>query len=242
MMRSAIKVATIGWTFIFLFFINNHLTAQMAHVYEFKSISNGLLSINGKGDNAIWNQANTLTSFMYPWNEGNPPPMTFQGLHDKDWIYGLYRVHDPKKILIYTDNNKKSDVLASDRVEIFFRKDDKMETYYGLELDPKGRIYDYRAHYHRQFNPDWTWPKGQLIVKAELNPEGYTLEFAVSKKSLKKLGMIKGDVIEGGLYRGECVQLNGDKAEFKWISWVKPDSETPNFHIPSSFGILKLMK
>ena len=71
---------------------------------------------------------------------------------------------------------------------------------------------------------------------------GSTLEFALSKKSLKKFGLLKRNKIQAGLYRGECIELKDGKAEFKWISWVKPDSKTPDFHIPSSFGLLVLGK
>jgi hypothetical protein len=217
------------------------LFAQMTKTYEVKSIAADALSINGKGDNPIWKQANILSDFQYPWDEGSPPSMTFQALHDRDFLYGLYRVDDPKKILIYQQNNTKREVLTSDRVEIFFRKDDKMDPYYGLELDAAARIYDQEGHFHRKFNSDWTWPAGQLSVKSEINPKGYTLEFAISKKSLLELGLLQQNKIEAGLYRGECIQLTGNKAEFKWISWVKPDSKTPDFHIPSSFGILFLI-
>lgn len=213
-----------------------NLIGQEMKTYELQKIPVNKLFINGNGDNPIWNQAHVLSDFSYPWNEGSPPPLTFQGLHDRDYIYGLYRVHDSKKIHVYRSKDDKKEILSSDRVEIFFRKNEKMETYHGLELDALGRIYDYKAHYHRDFHPEWSWPSGHLIVKARITDDGYTLEFAVSKKSLKKLGMLHGSQFDAGLYRGEVVRLEGDQAEFKWISWVKPDSETPNFHIPSSFG------
>ncbi|MEP7323821.1 MAG: sugar-binding protein [Saprospiraceae bacterium] len=229
--------------FIIPGFLSIHLLSDlMTKTYEVKSITKGALNINGKGDNSIWNQANVLSDFQYPWNEGTPPTMTFQALHDRDYLYGLYRVVDPKKILIYQLNNSKREILSSDRVEIFFRKNEKMDPYYGLELDAAGRIYDQEAYYHRKFNADWTWPAGELKVKAEVNSTGYTLEFAISKKSLIKLGLLKDNTIEAGLYRGECIELEGNQAEFKWISWVKPDSQTPDFHIPSSFGMLILEK
>ena len=55
--------------------------------------------------------------------------------------------------------------------------------------------------------------------------------------------MYKDDnILKAGLYRGEYVTLPNGKIDTKWISWVMPDSEEPDFHIPSSFGILKLGK
>ncbi len=214
--------------------------AQKTKNYAVNAIQTDQLIINGLGDNPLWQKAEILADFIYPWNEGSPPAMSFQGLHDQDYLYGLYKVIDPKKILIFQNTNHKKEVLASDRVEIFFRKNDKMDPYYGLEMDPLTRIYDYRARYQRKFRQEWSWPEGEVTVKATINDTGYILEFAISKKSLRTFDLIKNNKIEAGLYRGECVQLEGDKAEFKWISWVKPDSETPNFHIASSFGVLEL--
>ena len=128
----------------------------------------------------------------------------------KAYIYGLYKVIDPKKILIFQNTNHKKEVLASDRVEIFFRKNDKMDPYYGLEMDPLTRIYDYRARYQRKFRQEWSWPEGEVTVKATINDTGYILEFAISKKSLRTFDLIKNNKIEAGLYRGECVQLEMD--------------------------------
>ncbi len=209
-------------------------------VYRVNKINDQEMVLSGKGDHPAWSKANKLTDFSYPWNEGSPPPMAFYGLHDEHWFYGLYVVQDPKKILLYTDKNTKHDVLKSDRVEIFMRKNDKMDPYYGMEMDPLGRNYDYIARHYRNSDNTWTWPSGDIQLKTNSTAEGYTLEFALSKKSLKKFGLLKRNKIQAGLYRGECIGLTDDKADFKWISWVKPDSKTPDFHIPSSFGLLEL--
>ncbi len=216
------------------------MDAQQTPLYQVHFIDSYALDINGKGDNTIWLKAPKLTSFIYPWNEGSPPSMSFQSLHNTKWLYGLYIVMDTKPIISYTDQNAKTDVLASDRVEIFLRKNKKMNPYYALELDSKGRIFDNEARYHRSFNQNWTWPQGELIVKTNAFSNGYSLEFAISKKSLRKLGLLNKNRIQAGLFRGECISLKGREAEFKWISWVRPDSPTPDFHIPSSFGVLIL--
>jgi hypothetical protein len=195
--------------------------------------------VTGKGDDPQWKYAIELTDFIYPWEKETPPFTSFKALHSKDWLYLLYKVKDEHiKVLVKT--NEKLEVVSSDRVEIFFRKDDQMLPYYGLELDPHGRVYDYMAEYHRIFTPTWSWPAGGLIVKANMINDGYTVEVAISKKSLKQLELLKGNRIEAGLYRGDCVEITEDNSKIKWISWVRPDSPTPNFHIPSSFGILEL--
>jgi hypothetical protein len=112
--------------------------------------------------------------------------------------------------------------------------------YYCLELDPNGRVLDYKAEYYRKFNTEWSWPTGQLVVKASRKAEDYKVEVAIRKESLRGLGVLKGSKLEAGLYRGDCLSLNGDQASMSWISWMNPKSETPDFHIPSSFGCLIL--
>ena len=207
--------------------------------YAVKNIGDKEIIINGKGDNQLWENAIALTDFIYPWENETPPLTSFKALHSKDWLYCLYNVKDDN-MNVYVKTNEKSEVVYSDRVEIFFRKDAQLSPYYGLELDPHGRVYDYQAEYHRKFTSTWSWPAGQLIVKANIVEGGYTVEIAISKKSLKSLGLLKGKIIEAGLYSGDCVEITEDNSKIKWISWVRPDSPTPNFHIPSSFGVLEL--
>jgi len=207
--------------------------------YSVNNIKDKEIIVTGKGDDPIWKNAMELTDFIYPWENETPPFTSFKALHSNDWFYCLYEVKD-EHINVFVKTNEKSEVVYSDRVEIFFRKDDKMLPYYGLELDPNGRTYDYMVEYHRKFVPDWSWPAGQLIVKANKVNDGYTVEVAISKKSLKQLELLKGNMLESGVYRGDCVEITEDNSKIKWISWVRPDSPTPDFHIPSSFGMLKL--
>ena len=77
-------------------------------------------------------------------------------------------------------------------------------------------------------------------MKASRTKDGYNVEVAIRKESLVKLGLLKNNKLEAGLFRGECVSLEGDQANMSWISWLKPTSETPDFHIPSAFGTLVL--
>jgi hypothetical protein len=61
---------------------------------------------------------------------------------------------------------------------------------------------------------------------------------AIRKESLVKLGLLKNNKLEAGLFRGECVSLEGDQANMSWISWMKPTSETPDFTYLSAFGTI----
>lgn len=206
--------------------------------YTVKRIQKELL-ITGKGDDPLWKQADELSSFFYPWEKEEAPFTSFKALHSDDWLYCVFWVVD-EKIFTYEEKKDKTDVLKSDRVEIFFKQEDNTAPYYGLEMDPLGRVYDYQAAFTRKFNPDWVWPAGQLVIKTSRTGDGYIVEIAISKSSLKSLGLLTGKTLNAGLYRAECVDLVGKKATMKWISWIRPDSPTPDFHIPSSFGRLTL--
>lgn len=198
------------------------------------------IAITGNGDAPQWSGASVLSDFSYPWESGQQPsPTSFKALHNEHWLYCLFEVHD-NNVNIYTDKHEKREVVWSDRAEIFFKIDDQLTPYYCLELDPSGRILDYKGEHYRKFDFQWTWPAGGLIVKTHRTAQGYTIELAISKQSLTSLGVLKNNTLQAGLYRADCISLKGKDATFKWISWIRPDSETPDFHIASSFGILKL--
>ena len=208
--------------------------------YTVKKLPVEEIVITGKGDSPQWKNAIELVDFTYPWESEKAPLTSFKALHSNDWLYLFYQVKD-ENVQVLVKANAKIEVIYSDRVEIFLRKNAAMAPYYGLELDPNGRIYDYEAELPRKFNDQWTWPTGQLIVKANRNPDGYSVEVAIGKESLKQLGLLNGSKIEAGLFRGECTELiDGSELKIKWISWITPDSKTPNFHIPSAFGMLLL--
>lgn len=215
-------------------------TKNKVKTYSIKKIEGQEILINGKGDSEQWKNAIGISDFTYPWEKETPPLTSFKAMHSKDWLYLLYNVKD-ENVQVLVKSNAKIEVIYSDRVEIFFRKDETMSPYYGLELDPHGRVYDYEATFHRQFNDQWTWPAGHLKVMAHLTKDGYAVEVAISKESLKQLGLMKGNKLEAGLFRGNCIEMiEGKDSKIKWISWVRPDSVTPNFHIPSAFGLLVL--
>lgn len=206
--------------------------------YAVKKITEDL-HVTGRGSDPLWKNAAALSDFHYPWEKESPPATTFRALHNQTWVYCLFEVTD-HQVYIFRDKDDKTEVAASSRAEIFFRIDEKLTPYYCLELDPAGRVFDYKATWYRKFDTEWSWPWNQLIVKTHRTKDGYTVEAAVSKASLTELGLLKGNTLQAGLYRGDCVPDSKGERDFKWISWVIPGSETPDFHIPSSFGTLTL--
>jgi len=200
------------------------------------------IEITGEGTDQAWEQAQILTDFTYPWREETAPQTTFRSLWDDTYLYFLYRAEDPD-IVTKKRGLGERDAVDSDRVEIFFKSDDNMDPYYALEMDALGRVLDTQGRYHRNIDYNWNWPEGHFVLKASIDSEGYWVEGSITWESLRQLGMYKDDhMLKAGLYRGEYANLEDGAIDIKWISWVMPDSPTPDFHIPSSFGVLELVE
>lgn len=208
-------------------------------VYEVNKIDSPF-QLSGNGTAEAWNSANVLTEFSYPWREENAPLTEFKALYDETHFYFLYRAIDPDIITKEGALAEKA-ALNSDRIELFFKGIDDTQPYYSLELDALGRTLDTKATFGQKVDFDWTWPANQLIVKSSMDEHGYWVEGSISFASLRNLGLYHDDnILRTGLYRAEYITGPNGRVSPKWISWIKPDSKTPNFHIPSSFGTLVL--
>ena len=222
-----------------LFSLNS--AADNLKTYELKK-TEAKIHVTGYGTDPHWEKANLLTDFTYPWRDESAPHTSFRGMWDEETFYFLYRATDPD-IILKKSGLEEKDAVQSDRVEIFFKADDKMDPYYALEMDALGRLLDTEGRYPRNIDFDWDWPEGEMVLKASIDEEGYWVEGAISFKSLRMLGLYKDDrILKAGLYRGEYNSMEDGKIETKWISWIIPNSSKPNFHIPSSFGILKMVE
>ena len=187
-----------------------------------------------------WDDALVLRGFSYPWSAQPPPGMSFRALWDDERFYFRFDV-ETTRALTYVHINNKIEVVDSDRVEIFLRCNDQLDPYYCLEMDPLGRVLDYRARFYRKFEYEWQWPgENQLQVKSNYRKSGYIVEGYITIASLKELNLLNNNELQAGLFRGECLKMRDPQSSFAWISWVKPESVRPDFHIPSSFGVIRL--
>lgn len=228
------------FTSFFAIFSIMSCSKSVLKTYQVKKIDRPI-ELTGRGQDVLWDQAIPLTDFSYPWREETAPATTFKALWTDSHFFFLYRAADTE-IITKERGLGERDPVDSDRVEIFFKANDKMDPYYALEMDALGRLLDTEGRYHRNIDFDWNWPEGELVLQASRDNSGYVVEGSISFASLEELGMYKGDnELQAGLYRGEYVTDDKGEIATKWISWVMPDSETPDFHIPSSFGLLKLI-
>jgi hypothetical protein len=195
--------------------------------------------LDGKPTEPVWRQVPAEESFAFPWKEEKPPKTEFRAFLSKDTLYLLFEASD-SDIVLFDDEDERV-VEREDRVEVFFTIDADLKEYYCFEVDPSGRVMEYRASHYRQF--DYEWEFEGLKAAAHRHSSGYSVEMAISLRAFEELGfppLKEGARLRTGLFRAEFQHGQGGEVEEGWMSWCRPDSETPDFHIPSSFGFLAM--
>ena len=208
---------------------------QEINTYNVNLIEKNQLNISGKGDDVLWNKAAILDNFVSPWNTDKKSEIIFKALWDRENLFFNFTVFDTEIHIEKKDDSVES-IGNSDRVELFFRPDDSLNPYYCLEIDTCSRILDFIAQPNSNFDFNWDWPQNNLKVKSSINADSFIVEGSISIKSLKRFNLINNNIIETGVFRAKYKKTQNKTFEPTWITWVNPNTETPNFHISSSFG------
>lgn len=191
------------------------------------------ITVDGKAND--WKIPCAVKGFIAPWNGNDYDQTKFYACHNDKYLYLLYEVKD--STLTYNDGKTEDSVGNEDRVEFFISKDNKMSTYYGAEIDPQGKVMDYEAHFYRKC--DYSWNYKGLILGHQIGKHSYTMEVAIPMKELKELGLISPEgKIHMGVFRADY--YGSEMNQVVWRPWIVPDAKKPDFHIPSSLGILEL--
>ena len=219
------------------------------------------IELDGRADEPAWSGADVEKRFIFPWKKTEAPPTEFRALCDDEFLYFTFRVEDAD-IVVLDRLRDEEDEVFEDRVEMYFAPGDAMKDYYCIEVDSRGRAFDYHGRYYRRLDTKWNW-KG-LETKASPLPKGYAVEGRIPLASLEALGFPRlrpGVKIRYGLYRAEFShdrsgkpveqresihnrgrRLDGPPPIEAWMSWIDPKTETPDFHVPTSLGWLEVVK
>jgi hypothetical protein len=214
----------------------------MTQTYEALYVPAGKIDPDGRPGKSAWKQARLETQFTFPWEDRPAPRTEFRALYDERALYFAFRVEDDDVVLAEPYRTKQ-DVVCEDRVELFFALDERLAQYYCLEIDPLGRVLDYRASYYRKFDLSWNFPGLEAV--GSRTDDGYAVEGRIPWTSLESLRfppLDSGQPIKFGIYRAEFRHTNGPEWIESWISWVDPGTEEPDFHVPESFGYLKMVR
>ncbi|MEX6398835.1 sugar-binding protein [Providencia hangzhouensis] len=87
---------------------------QINHTDQLKSLNDATKSTE------VWEKAEVLTDFTYPWEKEVAPKTDFRALWSDDALYFRF-IADDKDIQLGDNPDKDQAVLDSDRVELFLR-------------------------------------------------------------------------------------------------------------------------
>lgn len=209
--------------------------AQPSKTYR---VGHGSIDVDGALDEVAWTEAVSETGFSFPWQEREAPATEFRALMDDTNFYFAFRVEDAD--IVIDDGGDEEAVARGDRVELFFTLDPSLDDYVCFEIDPSGRVLDYRASYYRDLDFEWDLP--ELVVAATLTETGYVVEGSIPHEALRELGiptLADAGKVLAGVFRAEYSHRDDGDPLAEWISWVTPISDEPDFHIPSAFGWLE---
>lgn len=206
--------------------------------------------VDGTLDEEVWENVPDISGgFHYPWEAIEAPFTEFKGYHDETDFYFSFTVVDEDVLVDEDWKEDESTVDNEDRVELFFAggaidkpATDGMPLYYGLEIDPKGRVHDYSIEYYRHFDSEWNMEG--LETAAVQTEDGYVVEGKVPLKSLEDLKLITNNVMRAGVYRAEfSTPAEGEETPvMQWISWVDPKTPGADYHVDSSFGEFRFLQ
>lgn len=233
-------------------------TGGASPTYRVNRLVSARIELDGRADEPAWAQAAVERRFTFPWEKKPAPATEFRALWDEANLYFSFRVEDADLVVLERLRDEE-DAVFEDRIEVYLSRDERMEDYFCFEVDPRGRVFDYRAKSYRKFDPKWNF--AGLETKAVISARGYEVEGRIPLKSLAALGFPSvrpGVKIRCGLYRAEFShdrsgrpvdpratqhnlgrQTEGPPPLEAWISWVDPRTKEPDFHVPASLGWLE---
>ncbi len=219
------------------------------------------IDVDGRADEAAWSRAAVAKDFVFPWKKDPAPATEFRALCDDEFLYFTFRVHD-EDIVVLDKLRDEEDAVFEDRAEMYFVRDERMKDYYCIEVDSRGRAFDYRGAYYRRLDPKWNWPG--LETKGSAIEQGYVVEGRMPLASLEGMGFPRlrpGVKIRCGLFRAEFSHdrsptpaapresihtrgrhFDGPPPVQEWMAWIDPRTEEPDFHVPTSVGWLEIVK
>lgn len=189
---------------------------------------------------SFWEDKILIHQLYDPWRQVHPKKTSFAAIHDDQAVYFYFEVTvDGYHAQQIADH--RQEVAQSDRVELFFKRDDRMQPYYCLEVDYLGRCFDYRADFHRQMDYDFHWPKG-WNASVRYFPQRYQVLLKIEKTLLSQWNLLQEKKLQVGVFQATYFQApDQNEMHTYWYSWVDPGTPQPDFHVPSAFGVLQLV-
>ncbi len=172
-------------------------------------------------------------SLTNPWSKTKKDHSEIYIYTSKSHFHFKFTVKDSNIIARKSEINFNG-IGTSDRVELFLACDMQLKKYYGMEIDPEGRIHSFKAKYYRQFDFDWSWPNNALTINHKIEKNGYVIKGKIKLAYLDSLDLIRNDNLHIGLFRADYYDKE-DNTKVHWYTWKDPKTSSPDFHVPSAF-------
>lgn len=175
----------------------------------------GAVVVDGKGDEAAWDDALCITDFRLWVTGGTPTEATSVRLcYDDAFLYALFECADPDIFALYDERDAY--LWESDVVELFFQPDEDNPVYYEFEVAPNNALFDARMVNTGSggFRRWASWDCGiktAVDVKGTLNDwtdrdESYAVEIAIPLEAFKDAN--GGRPLEGQTWKFAAVRAD----------------------------------
>lgn len=207
----------------------------------------GEIKLDGVLDEAVWQKAAVLAPFLL--NDGSAPGSESTEVrlwYDANNLYIGWTCQDADMLATYTQRDSE---LWNEEVAEFFITPQALETYFELQWNPLGTIFDALIHnrldangFSKSIQGDWNWTaKGmtaKVVADGTVGKPGDTdkqwqVEVILPFSDLDHPAPNPGDVWRANFYRYN--RWTGDRLEL--LSWSPTLTKT--FHEPSRFGYLE---
>ncbi|HUQ67719.1 MAG TPA: carbohydrate-binding family 9-like protein [Flavitalea sp.] len=225
--------------FVFVAMLSSSGIHAQHNDYRVKYLTNSKIKVDGRLKESDWKKCKRITNFVSPWKNVPLESTVFRAAYDERNFYFAFEVTDNKIIT----SPKKEEIAATeaDRVELFFSHDTSMIPYYCFEMAPNELVYDYKAQFHRQFFAEWR--AAGVTVKACISKNKYVIEGVMPLSLIAQINgttsSLRGTSVLAGVFRADKDIVSSSEDDFTWISWIRPNADQPDFHIPSALGTFK---
>ncbi len=212
--------------------------------YEVSTIHEKIV-VDGKLSEKAWIQAQPIT-LMFPWHfqTGKKQKTTVKILHDQHTLYVGYEAEDTDITAVCT---KRDDATyLDDCVEIFIKPSETTDSYYGLEMNARGVLFDYFYPFPNELDKSMDLEGVQLkttlrgtLNKRDDQDQGWTLEVAIPFKNFSKLANKLPPKV-GDQWRVQINRWDGveDATGRRLSMWCHSGLKKPHPHNPERFGTL----
>jgi Carbohydrate family 9 binding domain-like len=213
--------------------------------YEVKRASSPII-IDGKLDDKAW-QAAAPIEFIFPWDfqTGAKQKTVARLLWDDTNLYVGYDCEDTDIVALFTERDDPT--YRDDAVEIFINANPAQTgTYFGLEMNARGVLYDYVSHdakfFFKRFNMSGvrlaTFIQGTLNMRGDQD-KGWSLEVAIPWINFEEIAK---PPVAGTVWTANLNRWDGVEPARRLSMWSNPVQATSNPHVPARFGQLVFVK